>query len=96
MSTAETSGTWSAPGRVNLIGDHTDYNGGFALPFALPRRTTVRATRRDDRTVVATSTGHERVEFGLPGSAGAVTGWGAYVAGVAWALAESGIDVPGA
>ena len=92
-----TAGTWSAPGRVNLIGEHTDYNGGFALPFALPQRTTVTATRREDRTVVARSVGQEEpVEFEVPGSAGAVTGWGAYVAGVAWALAEAGIEVPGA
>ncbi len=90
------SGTWSAPGRVNLIGDHTDYNGGFALPFALPLRTTVTASRRDDRTVVARSDGHDPLEFEVPGAAGQVTGWGAYVAGVAWALAGAGVDVPGA
>ncbi len=89
-------GTWSAPGRVNLIGDHTDYNGGLALPFALPLRTTVTATRRDDRTVVARSGGHAAVTFEVPGAVGAVTGWGAYVAGVAWALAAAGVDVPGA
>ncbi|WP_426246914.1 galactokinase [Nocardioides sp. LHG3406-4] len=90
------SGTWSAPGRVNLIGDHTDYNGGFALPFALPLRTTVTAARRDDRTVAAGSVGHDAIEFETPGEPGAVDGWGAYVAGVAWALAESGVEVPGA
>ncbi len=89
-------GTWSAPGRVNLIGDHTDYNDGFALPFALPLRTTVIATRRDDRKVVARSGGRAAIEFEVPGAVGEVTGWGAYVAGVAWALAEAGVDVPGA
>ncbi|WP_248583063.1 galactokinase [Nocardioides sp. InS609-2] len=93
---SESRGTWSAPGRVNLIGDHTDYNGGFALPFALPLRTTVTATRRDDRTVVARSGGHAAIEFEVPGTPGEVTGWGAYVAGAAWALAEAGVDVPGA
>ena len=90
------NGTWSAPGRVNLIGDHTDYNGGFALPFALPLRTTVTARRRDDRTISARSGDHEPVTFEVPGSPGTVEGWAAYVAGVAWALAEAGVDVPGA
>ena len=40
-----------APGRVNLIGEHTDYNGGFVLPIAIPQRTTVTLAPRDDRTV---------------------------------------------
>ena len=95
--TAPASGTWSAPGRVNLIGDHTDYNGGFALPCALPRRTVVRARRRDDERLHARSAGAEEpLEAGLPGSPGEVGGWGAYVAGVAWALREAGHPVPGA
>lgn len=91
------AGTWSAPGRVNLIGDHTDYNGGFALPCALPRRTTVLARRRDDGLLRARSAGAtEPLEVRLPGVRGEVDGWGAYVAGVAWALAEAGVSVPGA
>ncbi len=91
------AGTWSAPGRVNLIGDHTDYNGGFALPCALPRRTTVVARRRDDDLLRARSAGAgDTLEVTLPGAPGDVGGWGAYVAGVAWALAESGVPVPGA
>src|SRR5205823_11674179 len=47
----------SAPGRVNLIGEHTDYNGGFVLPTAIPQRTTVELAPRDDRIVRVTSIG---------------------------------------
>src|ERR1700754_3766252 len=43
--------TASAPGRVNLIGEHTDYNGGFVLPTPIPQRTTVELRRRKDRLV---------------------------------------------
>ena len=41
-------GVWAAPGRVNIIGEHTDYNNGLCLPIALPHRTYVAARRRDD------------------------------------------------
>jgi galactokinase len=91
-------GVWSAPGRVNLIGEHTDYNDGLALPTALPHRTFVALRRRDDdrvRLVSAQAPG-ERWETRLADVApGEVRGWGAYVAGVAWALREAGHDVGG-
>ena len=89
-----TRGVWGAPGRVNLIGEHTDYNDGFVLPFALPRRTVVTAARAQDWTV--TSRG-ETVSFSRADLApGRVPGWAGYVAGVVWALAGAGYDVPGA
>ena len=47
----EPDGVWSAPGRVNLIGEHTDYNLGFVLPFAINRRTVAALGLRDDRTI---------------------------------------------
>jgi galactokinase len=85
---------WAAPGRVNLIGEHTDYNDGFVLPFALPHRTTVRASPRPDRSWSVSSTrAAGRVEFDLSTKVG---GWAAYVAAVVWALRDAGHDVPGA
>src|SRR5690242_7674334 len=84
---------WTAPGRVNLIGEHTDYNDGFVLPFALPHRTAVAASPVDGPSWTVFSEGLGTISF-TP--ADKVTGWGAYVAGVIWALGEAGIEVPGA
>lgn len=90
------TGVWSAPGRVNLIGEHTDYNDGLVLPFALPHRTAVAAASRSDGRLVITTVGDD----GRPQHAdplvvadlapGGVRGWASYPAGVAWVLRERG------
>jgi galactokinase len=89
-------GVWSAPGRVNLIGEHTDYNLGFVLPLAIDRRTRVALARRDDDSVRAWSAQLGDAPPCRVSSVGeARGGWAAYVAGVAWAMRGAGLDVPG-
>jgi galactokinase len=81
---------WSAPGRVNLIGEHTDYNAGLVLPFAIEQRAVVAAGRRGDDVVAAASAlypGTVRARLAEIGP-GTVTGWAAYPLGVAWALSR--------
>jgi galactokinase len=92
------SGIWQAPGRVNLIGEHTDYNDGFALPFAISSKVSVAAARRHDDVLVVTSGQEpgEPVTVALAGlEPGSVRGWAAYPAGVAWALRRAGYPVGG-
>jgi galactokinase len=89
-------GVWSAPARVNLIGEHTDYNDGFVLPLAIDRRVTVAAARRADDLLrlVSLDKGEERLRL-ADVRPGAVRGWAAYAAGPLWSLAQDGVEVGG-
>ena len=87
---------WRAPGRLNLIGEHTDYNDGYALPLALPYATAATVTARTDGVLAVRSAQHGDAELRVADLApGRVDGWAAYVAGVVWALGEAGHDVAG-
>ncbi len=91
------AGVWAAPGRVNLIGEHTDYNDGFVMPYALPHRVTIAAEQRSDDTWTVTSLNNNDTQtFTRSELVPGMKGWQAYVAGVVWALAEAGHTVAGA
>ncbi|MFF8379800.1 galactokinase [Streptomyces sp. NPDC015661] len=96
---AAPDGVWAAPGRVNLIGEYTDFNDGFVLPLALPHTTVAAVSRRDDGVLRLHSADIDGgivqldVDALEPLSGG---GWAAYPAGVVWALREAGHPVAGA
>jgi galactokinase len=85
-----------APGRVNLIGEHTDYNGGFVLPTAIPQRTRVELAPRDDDVVrvASTAVGDGQLTFSL-GAERPGRGWLDYVQGVTRLLRAGGHDLRG-
>jgi galactokinase len=99
LTDAPAEGSWSAPGRVNLIGEHTDYNDGFVLPFAIDQRThAVVGRRKDARIRVASTYADAPVEVALDeldslfpsDGTSTVPEWSAYPLGVAWALRHAG------
>lgn len=91
----EPDGVWSAPGRVNLIGEHTDYNEGFVLPFAIDRRTVAAVALSDDGLLQAGTTAEPGLQsLSIEGIEVPLPEWSAYPFGVAWALgAKSGARI---
>ncbi|MGQ4389862.1 galactokinase [Streptomyces sp. SAS_270] len=90
---AAPEGVWAAPGRVNLIGEYTDFNEGFVMPLALPHTAVAAVSRREDGVLRLHSADIEgpvvelRVDELVPLTN---TSWAAYPAGVVWALREAG------
>jgi galactokinase len=87
----EPVGVWSAPGRVNLIGEHTDYTGGFVMPLAIAYRAFVAVSQRADRLIRATARGHGTQTISLD-DVGPLhpAGWLAYLSGSAWIRTADG------
>ncbi|MFD7294744.1 galactokinase [Streptomyces sp. NPDC059897] len=98
----EPAGVWAAPGRVNLIGEYTDFNEGFVMPLALPHTAVAAVARREDGVLRLHSADIDapvvelRVDDLAPLSKYGQGGWAAYPAGVVWALRDAGHTVGGA
>ncbi len=94
---AEPQGVWAAPGRVNLIGEHTDYNGGLCLPIALPHTTIVAASPTPGHLALRSLQHPDEPYDGELADVGpgAPAGWPAYVAGVPWAMRRNGFAASG-
>lgn len=88
---------FSAPGRVNLIGEHTDYNEGFVLPMAINRRTYVTLAPRNDRKIRCVSTAFDdQIEFELSADLKPANDWANHVRGIAACLLRDGFNLQGA
>ncbi len=85
-----------SPGRVNLIGEHTDYNDGFVLPLAIDRAIWIALRPRDNRRVAVHSINFDQSEeFSLDGLSAGETGWIEYIKGTAWSLQGAGLELVG-
>ena len=91
-------GVWAAPGRVNLIGEHTDYNEGFVLPFAIDRAAAVAIRLREDNTARLHSSYGEQATLTVDLntlSPDSMEGWTAYPLGVVWVMRQLGVAIGG-
>ncbi len=85
-----------APGRVNLIGEHTDYNDGFVLPMAIDRAIYIALSPRDDQRVELHSLDLENsADFSLTDFKKGDDGWVEYIKGMAWVLQDAGFELTG-
>ncbi|MEI6337583.1 MAG: galactokinase family protein, partial [Verrucomicrobiota bacterium] len=84
-----------APGRVELLGNHTDYNGGVVLSAAIDRGVTAQGTRRDDGQIVLTSEGVAGVVTACADKLAAKDSWADYPLGVAKVFQEAGHPISG-
>src|SRR5688572_4080792 len=95
MADASRRAQGQAPGRVNLIGEHTDYNQGLVLPMAIPQRTTVSLAARDDDQAILRSEAEPEPGRYAVGREGKTGQWIDYLQGITWALRERGLSVQG-